>query len=214
MKECPPLLVVDEWRGRPYGAVNPISFHFVVPRPFHARGDGSAARGRAAGKLPIVFCELRPNDFQKTKGNCRFFEGHIPRTVAFKNKNHEPDIFGIVSLPTAQVARSLHLNALVTMKTGVLLEEAGRDKVRMSIVVVVFYHRFAMFWDGRGHELAHDTAEVRSHQKGFEPLDFLGTERLVDEAQEVEIVPHRAANMLGHESVRELGIRIKPVRVE
>lgn len=98
---------------------------------------------------------------------------HISRAVALEYKYHKPDVFRIVPLPSTHVSRRFNLDPLIPMQAGVLWEYSRRNKIRMSVVVIVLHNRLAVFRDCCGHEFANDAAEVRRHQERFKPLDAL-----------------------------------------
>ena len=59
--------------------------------------------------------------FYTTKWPGRDPQSNVPGGVTLKNKYHEPDIFGIVSLPASVVARTFHFDSLWRMKSSVAL---------------------------------------------------------------------------------------------
>jgi hypothetical protein len=52
-------------------------------------------------------------------------------------------------------------------------------------MVLVLHQVRAVFRDADVHKLTNDTAEIRRHQKAFEPRDSLRVKLLIDETQEI-----------------------------
>ena len=60
----------------------------------------------------------------------------------------------------------------------------------MSIVILIFHQTGAVLWDTDVREFTNDAAEIRRHEKTFEPRYPLFIELLIDEAQESNEVIH------------------------
>ena len=154
-------------------AINPIGIHLVVAGTIDAGGDRSSAGLGSSREIPIRLHDERPDDFDKSE---RLGSNPFPRVtgrIGIEDEHHQPDIFGIVSLPTADVPTPFDLDSHGTVLCRVARIVSRWNQIGMPVVVRVPGNRLAVFGDCCRHELPDDAAEVRWHQERFESLNFL-----------------------------------------
>lgn len=95
------------------------------------------------------------------------------------------------------------------MKLGIIGIQTFGEQVGMAVMVAVLHDRRAMTGDCGGHELAHNAAEVRGHEKRFEPRHTLGVQLLVDKAEEVQKVIHCRADVRGRAAMWDRCLRVE-----
>jgi len=96
-------------------AINPVCLQLFKAASRHARGDCSPACFRPSREEPVVFRDLRSHNFEKLERSrglrlvCFLIE---PGGIAVEHEDHEPGIFGVVSLPTAWIPGCLDFDSI------------------------------------------------------------------------------------------------------
>ena len=82
----------------------------------------------------------------------------------------------------------------------------------MSIVILILHQTGAVLWDTDVRKLTNDAAEIRWHEKTFEPRYPFFMKLLIDETQKINEVIHCLTYMLYCQAVREHTTWVKTIR--
>ncbi len=96
-------------------AINPVRSHLLQASLGNACGNGTTAGPGPASEIPIRLGNFGYDYFQKSEGPVWDTVGYLVWAAAIKDKNHEPDILGVMSLPATEMPGCFNFDAVVTM---------------------------------------------------------------------------------------------------
>ncbi|HQU46567.1 MAG TPA: hypothetical protein PK867_27420 [Pirellulales bacterium] len=138
----------------------------------------------------------------------------VARGVGVEDENHQPNLFGIMALPTARVARALDFDSLCAVLDAIGIILPFWQKVGVAVVVEVPTNGLAVIGDCCPDELADDAAEIRRHEERLEAVDFLCVELSIHEAEEVDEFLHCQPDMVGRHSIGNLRASIERAAID
>lgn len=127
-------------------------------------------------------------------------------------KNHEPYIFRIMPLPSAEIARCLYLNSVgACVLCRIVWVLTCRKQIGVPVVICVPYNPRAVPRKTVGNKLTDNTAEVRRHQRVFESRYPFTYKLGVDGLEEIGEIAHGAEHMIDGDSERDEGLGIEMI---